>query len=144
MFIKTNVIMTTFLGVQIDFNRGVSTRVENLTSMNLQDGHVAGSVGGKITFLEKQHNTGFDLSLFGSSNWPNICVTVQFRNLFPLFSLLLDFIRHFFFSPQQRLSHLLKLVLPVKYLAPTQTCTLHPNCTSLNYLPIFTVYVKNK
>lgn len=39
----------TFLSVEVNFNRGVSTRVENLTSMDLQDRHVAESEGRKKT-----------------------------------------------------------------------------------------------
>lgn len=35
--------ITTFLGVEVDLNCGVSTGVENLASMDLQDRHVAGS-----------------------------------------------------------------------------------------------------
>lgn len=37
----------TFLSVEINLNCGVSTRVKNLTSMDLQDRHVAGSGEGR-------------------------------------------------------------------------------------------------
>lgn len=39
-YIITN---STFLGVQVNLNRGVATGVKYLTSMDLQDGHGSGS-----------------------------------------------------------------------------------------------------
>lgn len=45
----------TFLSVEINLNCGVSTWVKNLTSMDLQDRHVAGSVKKKKKTQEKHH-----------------------------------------------------------------------------------------
>lgn len=45
----------TFLSVEINLNCGVSTRVENLTSMDLQDRHVAGSGEGRGGWWKKRN-----------------------------------------------------------------------------------------